>query len=136
MTKPDCSSCHRSVPSLSDVGICGVCQAYLAVRPLGVEQRPRVPCVRCHGVEILRAVPRSPEAKRLLATLQVKTEDKGILGTSGIEVTGVRLLGELETYICRTCGFVEWYCVAPKAVPIGPAYNTELLDVSTGGPYR
>ncbi len=37
--------------------------------------------------------------------------------------------GWLEAYVCRACGFVEWYCCDPDKLPIGPEYMTELVDV-------
>lgn len=44
--------------------------------------------------------------------------------------------GSLETYVCKGCGFVEWYCQDPESVPIGPEYMTELVDYDSGTPYR
>lgn len=70
------------------------------------------------------------------AAQTVVTRDDGIFGTTSIVIAGTRAVGELEAYICRKCGYLEWYCVAPETIPIGEAHNTELLDVSSGGPYR
>jgi hypothetical protein len=44
-------------------------------------------------------------------------------------------VGIFETYVCRTCGFTEWYAHDPEAIPIGPEYGTELIDVG-GDPDR
>jgi hypothetical protein len=44
--------------------------------------------------------------------------------------------GWLEAYACLGCGFVEWYCLDPQSVPIGPEYMTDVVDYSTGEPYR
>jgi hypothetical protein len=44
--------------------------------------------------------------------------------------------GVFEAYICKKCGFVEWYCHAPEQIPIGPEYMTEDVDVEGDAPYR
>ncbi len=44
--------------------------------------------------------------------------------------------GWLEAYACLGCGFVEWYCLDPQSVPIGPEYMTDLIDYTTDQPYR
>jgi hypothetical protein len=43
--------------------------------------------------------------------------------------------GRLETYVCMTCGFVEWYCIEPHMIPIGPEYMSDVIDYTTD-PYR
>jgi len=44
--------------------------------------------------------------------------------------------GVLEMYICRACGFVEWYCQDPTELPIGPHYMTQIVDYTSREPYR
>jgi hypothetical protein len=44
--------------------------------------------------------------------------------------------GVLEAYVCRSCGFVDWYAQSPAQIPIGPAFGTELIEVEGQGPYR
>ena len=44
--------------------------------------------------------------------------------------------GLLEMFICRSCEAVEWYCHGAATLPIGPEYNTELVEIPTGGAYR
>ncbi len=44
--------------------------------------------------------------------------------------------GVLEMYICRGCGFTDWYCQDPENIPIGPEYMTEEVDVSGEEPHR
>jgi hypothetical protein len=43
--------------------------------------------------------------------------------------------GVFVSYICRSCGFTEWYALSPEKIPIGPAYGTSLVLVDRG-PYR
>ena len=35
--------------------------------------------------------------------------------------------GDLLLYVCRSCGFAEWYVSDPESIPIGPDYRTELV---------
>jgi hypothetical protein len=52
-----------------------------------------------------------------------------------IEKKGV---GLLETYICKKCGSVEWYCVDVHKIPLGPRTMSEEIDYTPRGdnPYR
>lgn len=45
--------------------------------------------------------------------------------------------GVFEAYICKRCGFVDWYCQDPERIPIGKQYMTEELDADASTePYR
>jgi len=44
--------------------------------------------------------------------------------------------GVFEAYICRQCGFVDWYCQDPGKIPIGPEYMTEEFNADSAEPYR
>jgi hypothetical protein len=44
--------------------------------------------------------------------------------------------GQLESYTCLACGYVEWWCPDPAEIPIGPEYMSELVDYTPGAPYR
>jgi hypothetical protein len=37
--------------------------------------------------------------------------------------------------ICKHCGLVEWFCLNPARIPIGPQYMTESIDYDAA-PYR
>ena len=39
-------------------------------------------------------------------------------------------LGVFECYICKRCGFVDWYCQDPEHIPIGKQYMTEEVDAA------
>jgi hypothetical protein len=43
--------------------------------------------------------------------------------------------GLLEAYVCRGCGFVEWYCLDPESIQLGPEYMAQEFDCG-GEPYR
>jgi len=89
-----------------------------------------MPCRRCNHDVLIRAHPQQHVqggSTSLCATYSVERNTNG---------TTVTPRGRLEAYICRQCGFVEWYCDDPTAIPIGPAYMTELVDNGPGTPYR
>jgi hypothetical protein len=49
-----------------------------------------------------------------------------------------KAVGELEAFICRACGYVEWYVKEPATLAPHPEYM-EFVDgpeVGGGGPYR
>ena len=47
-----------------------------------------------------------------------------------------RAFGLLEMYVCRDCGYIDWYCNDPRSVPIGPQFMTELIEGESSSPYR
>ena len=57
--------------------------------------------------------------------------DIGILGGHHVKEPhggdyGAR--GLFEAYICVNCSFVEWYCLAPRTIPLGPEYMADYVD--------
>lgn len=66
-------------------------------------------------------------------------KEKGFFSNSvapiAIEQAGV---GLLETYICKKCGAVEWYCVDVEKIPVHPHLMSEEIDYAKRGegPYR
>lgn len=36
--------------------------------------------------------------------------------------------GAMVTYVCQHCGFVAWFAINPKEIPIGEAYRTSLIE--------
>jgi hypothetical protein len=77
-----------------------------------------------------------PEAAPMTATLRPDVTTRALLGTSVAYPSIHGGAGQLEMYICRTCGLVEWHCVDPEAIPIGSEYMTEVVDHSPASPYR
>jgi hypothetical protein len=82
------------------------------------------PMIHTIGVPMTLTSQPPPVQKHLLAKDTVQ-EPQGFDG-----------LGTVETFVCRGCGFVEWYCQDPEAMPIGDEYNTQLIDYSAPAPYR
>jgi len=62
-------------------------------------------------------------------------QEHGWLGF-GVTADLRRSFGVLEMYVCRKCGYIEWYCSDPQNVPIGPQFMTELVEQPGDGPYR
>jgi len=37
--------------------------------------------------------------------------------------------GVLEAWVCRRCGFVDWYAQSPEHIPIGALFGTRVVKV-------
>lgn len=47
-----------------------------------------------------------------------------------------RGFGKLTYYMCRRCGYLQWFVEKPEEVPIGERFQTSLITPSRQGPYR
>jgi hypothetical protein len=46
-------------------------------------------------------------------------------------------LGILNMWVCRRCGFTQWFAFEPEKVPLGEEYSTRLIrGTEQAGPYR
>jgi len=149
---PLCPSCKTnplaSEWQRTEVMLCTRCAERYGVQPMHPARRPPKPCNRCSGMRFIRAVPRElslePQAERaadqVASPMAVTYQVQRLIGASGpsaaLPIDARHGYGFLEMYICRTCGFVEWYCNDPERIPIGPRYMTEDLDYGADGPYR
>ncbi len=132
---------ERGTQQEKTMEVCDECAARVGLRPLPAVTRPRVPCTRCNGRSFVHALPREhypigelSGAAPMFLTTEPKAKTSWLTQT-WIDPRGGQ--GMFETYVCRTCGFVEWYCVQPDKIPIGKLYNTELVELDEGsGPYR
>lgn len=128
------------------VGLCTTCADTYGVMPMLPPRRPALPCQRCNGMRFIRAVPRELTATpgdhgmRIASPMPVTfacEHERGWFSTSALPIDSRKAFGYLEQYICRKCGFVEWYCNDPERIPIGPQYMTEDIDYgATDTPYR
>ena len=129
------------------VNMCTDCAGELGVMPLLPARRPARPCERCNGMQFIRAVPRELTVKvgydtnmqvaSPMAVTFANERREGFFADSAQPIDSRKAFGYLEQYICRGCGFVEWYCNDPERVPIGPAYMTEAIDYAADDtPYR
>jgi hypothetical protein len=113
--------------------LCKTCGTTLGVIPMPLARRDLAPCRCCRGTSFIRVIPRDtwPQSQR---GAQVASPMAVTLGAAPANLE--RPLGVLEMYVCRACGYVDWYCNDPQAVPIGPEYMTELVEAQGQPPYR
>jgi|HubBroStandDraft_6_1064221.scaffolds.fasta_scaffold1655567_1 hypothetical protein len=129
------------------------CASILGLRMLPPSRRPPAPCMRCNNFKFIRVMPRQygtmwrdagPQAHELHSmgvpmTLTARPPEvrKRLLGADTVEEPQLfDGLGIVETYVCTRCGFIEWYCQDPEAMPIGDEHNTQLVDYTPDDPYR
>ncbi len=149
---PKCMLCNNEGPG----EVCASCQHLTGVREMAPARRRIAPCVRCNYPTLIRVIPRelSVEPARdpareiepvayyapMAATYQVKTVVvNSFFGRSEYVAPPTPLdgLGVFECYICKRCGFVDWYCQDPEHIPIGKPYMTEEVDADASTePYR
>lgn len=153
---PLCDLCQLRDGAERAMNACTVCALELGLVPMAHSRRPPVPCVRCNGMRFVRALPRehtgvglrfdvpttTPNVLRSVSAPAVVTHEPQTTwkldgrGRQAVPVDIRSGFGRLEMFICRGCGFVEWYCADPEAIPIGPHYLTEDIDYSGQTPYR
>ncbi|MCX5742425.1 MAG: hypothetical protein NT062_08010 [Proteobacteria bacterium] len=114
--------------------------------PMPPSRRPAAPCTRCSGRKFMRVIPREHSAARegigqvsapMYATFKPRMRHlNGATWTLPLEIE-LAGMGLLEMYICKKCGFVEWYCVDVERIPAHPALMTEDIDYEADvPPYR
>ena len=138
-----CAACNREqLVTKTELAtqLCTTCANNLGVIPMPPARRKLVPCRACNGMSFIRAIPREVapgENAQVTSPMAVTIggQEQGWLGF-GITADTRRAFGLLEMYVCRGCGYVEWYCSDPKSVPVGPQFMTELIEGEGDGPYR
>lgn len=138
-----CVICRRTIlstPLQVDRMCCDNCARLTGNIVLPPPRRRASPCAKCNHTKLVRVVPRElsvsptmghPTYGPMFATYELRIDD-GV-----VEPLHPRSgFGVLEAYICKKCGFIEWYCQAPEEVPIGPAYMTEEIDTEGETPFR
>ena len=147
-----CSVCNGKTtktpePATVETGICGDCRTTLGIVPMGQPKRPALPCTRCNSMTFIRVVPREYTLRKngdgsatTIAVAMTATQSpqvsESLLGGRTPLADARAGHGSMEMYICQGCGFVEWYCREPNAIPIGTTHMTELLDYSGPMAYR
>lgn len=143
-----CSLCKEySLATEADrqLGACATCAQRLGIIPMPPETRPRTPCQRCHGKSFVRAIPREHSSTGgehsgqvsapMYLTHEPIVDEHWLLPNSTHLHIQQRGIGLLEAYVCRKCGYVEWYCRDPEKIPIDPRLMTELIS-DDDTPYR
>jgi hypothetical protein len=143
-----CSTGPVSATRSEHFDLCDSCAATLGVMELPPPRRPSRPCNRCEGMRFIRVIPRDKTAvydyahsvagrAEPMALTFVPRPNGSIFSTAPADPGPDPAMsrGRLETYVCATCGFVEWYCIEPHMIPIGPEYMSDVIDY-TSDPYR
>lgn len=141
------AKCKFCANDSGELEVCSACRASLGLSTGDGVRRP-LPCQRCNHPELIRALAREIATQvsdwstnrvvPMAVTIQPVAKHTFFSGKrDGVDdVDPTQVMGILEMYICRKCGFTEWYCRDPKNVPIGEEYGTELVTVEADKPYR
>lgn len=131
-----CSLCKEREVLLNNqaLGVCHACaDAIVALPP---SRRPARPCRHCDGRSFVRVVPRDFSVRGLGNHVrEVVTPMRAVKAPSD-PARPAKGWGLLEMFVCRACDAVEWYCHDAANIPIGVAYNTELVEYPAEGTYR
>jgi predicted nucleic-acid-binding Zn-ribbon protein len=85
-------------------------------------------CPKCDGRQILH-----------VDQMKLPSYGQGAIGAKPYPVPitvqqsfwrGTQAIGAFETFICRACGYTEWYAGDPAAIPVDEASGIRLLDNS------
>ncbi|HEY5939001.1 MAG TPA: hypothetical protein VIU61_30315 [Kofleriaceae bacterium] len=141
MPEPLCVVCKK-VGLVSPIEIdrraCDPCALKTGIVVIPPPRRRLAPCVRCNHTRLIRVIPRElsvapgvdenePTYGPMFATYELRTVYSVVQSVQARAGFGV-----FEAYICKGCGFVEWFCQDPDEIPIGPEYMTE--EITTDGP--
>jgi predicted nucleic-acid-binding Zn-ribbon protein len=85
-------------------------------------------CPRCQHDEIVQAA----ASQRL----GIGLEPLAVTHQRPDGSTAPALFGPFNIYVCRRCGYTEWYAIDPDKIPIGDEYYTRLIKRPASGPYR
>src|ERR1051326_4041891 len=104
------------------IGVCLDCRVALGIAEMPPARRRADPCAKCNGMKFVRVIPREyadywtdtgtfPRGAPMALTREAHTTKRFLLpGRSvGSSPSVGEMRGVLETYVCKGCGFVEWY---------------------------
>jgi hypothetical protein len=87
-------------------------------------------CTLCRHDEVIQAAPLQFGACG--TTVMAVSHERGFLGTDLN-----RPLGPFNLFVCRRCGYTQWFAFEPEKIPIGTEHGTRLIKGQpTAGPYR
>jgi hypothetical protein len=125
-----------------DFDVCRSCASKGGLIAMPPPRRPALPCARCNGTHFIRVIPRELTATgdhyvhKEVGPMTLTYGEVRVTGLvrSHFEVAAPSIgngHGLVETYVCRGCGFIEWYCIDPESIPIGPEYMTQQIEYVT-----
>lgn len=90
-------------------------------------------CPLCDHTEILEARPVDSAGGHFVR------DDKSA-GARGWVISGPNPnhhYGSLTAYICRRCGYLQWFAADPAAIPVSDYYQTRIIEgPEQDGPFR
>ena len=138
-----CAACkNRPLANEHDeaLQLCAICADSLGVIAMPPSKRKLAPCRCCSNTSFVRAIPREvavAEKRAVVSPMAVTFGAQQVGWIGEVSADTRRAAGILEMYVCRACGYVEWYCTDPQSIPIGPQFMTEIVGNEDGkGPYR
>jgi hypothetical protein len=145
MIQTICESCGGAI-TIADAtapALCATCAKTAGLAYPHASARPAVPCARCQHRQLLRIMPRERTTQSggntnmeqpvpMALTYARGTEIKSLLDWTKVPSASPDLahpFGILEAWVCRRCGFVEWYAQQPEQIPVGALFGTQVVDV-------
>lgn len=152
-SEPSCDACGAAITVTDDRAprLCAPCAATTGLAYPMPSRRGAWPCMRCGGAQLIRAQVRERAVDSGSAHARGRPAPLAITYARGEEFAPPLLslakqpsaapdldvpFGVLDAYVCRACGFVEWYAQEPEKIPIGATFGTSLVEVPGAGPYR
>jgi hypothetical protein len=90
-------------------------------------------CPLCNHDEILEAKPVDAVDGHLV-------QDPKAAGTRGWVISGpspYHHYGPLAVYVCRGCGYAQWFVDDPGSIPVSDYYQTRIIKgPESDGPFR
>lgn len=84
-------------------------------------------CGKCgHNEIIVGQPPVYGDGSHEIGQMSVTADPRWVFGGRN----GYHPHGRLYCYVCRKCGYTEWYADRPGEIPIGQDYSTRLLDAN------
>lgn len=90
-------------------------------------------CPLCEHTEIVESVPADFGSKDHERTAAVTYEPRWVVAGRNPNYPH----GMLRFYVCRSCGYVQWFAEDPGSIPIGDRYLTRIISgPAKTEPYR
>jgi len=152
-TEPSCDTCGVAITIADERAprLCAPCAAKTGLAYPLPSRRGPWPCMRCGAATLIRAQVREQAGVQGSDRAQARPAPLAITYGQGQEFTPEFFsmekqpsaapdlhvaFGVLDAYVCRACGFVEWYAQEPEKIPIGATFGTSLVEVPGAGPFR
>ena len=90
-------------------------------------------CPLCEHNEILESVPAQFGDQHLEVPFAVTYDRRWVMQGRNPKYPH----GQLRLYVCRRCGYAQWFADNPAKIPVGEEYSTRILrGPEPEAPYR